>query len=362
MAVRPVNIGVIGCGNISSIYLEANKKFEILNIVACADIDMARAAAQAEKYGIPKACSVDELLADPTIEIVINLTIPAAHGEVGLAVLNAGKSVYNEKPLAVTREDAKQMLALAREKGLLVGGAPDTFLGGGYQTCRRLIDEGAIGTPISASAQMLSRGPEGWHPNPDFFFQPGAGPLFDMGPYYITALVSLLGPVQHVSGSTRITHPERTIGSGTRKGEKIAVNTPTHISALLEFEQTVATLVTSFDFGGRYLPRIVIYGTKGTLEAPDPNTFGGPVRLMQGDDTEWTEIPISHGYTENSRGLGVADMAEGLRNGRPFRADSNLTYHVLDVMHAVFDAATSGTRVVPGSSCERPAPLPEVWP
>ena len=196
---QTTNVGIVGCGNISGIYLEAGKKWDILNIVACADIDLPRAQAQAAKYGIPKACGVAELLADPSIAIVINLTVPAAHAEVALAALAAGKSVYNEKPLALDREQAKQMLDLAREQGLRVGCAPDTFLGGGLQTCRKLIDDGVIGEPIGASAFMMSHGPEGWHPNPEFFYQPGAGPMFDMGPYYLTALTTLLGPVRRVT-------------------------------------------------------------------------------------------------------------------------------------------------------------------
>src|SRR5438128_1469059 len=206
---QTTSVGIIGCGNISGIYLEAGKKWDILDIVACADIDLPRARAQAAKYGIPKASGVAELLADPSIDIVINLTVPAAHAEVALAALAAGKSVYNEKPLALDREQARQMLDLAREKGLRVGCAPDTFLGGGLQTCRKLIDDGVIGEPIGASAFMMSHGPEGWHPNPAFFYQPGAGPMFDLGPYYLTALATLLGRVRRVTDPTRASVPGR---------------------------------------------------------------------------------------------------------------------------------------------------------
>jgi predicted dehydrogenase len=363
MSITPVNVGVIGCGNISGIYLEAGQKFDILNIAACADIELARAEAQAAKYGIPRACRVAELLADPTIELVINLTIPAAHGDVALAALEAGKSVYNEKPLAIERADAQRMLALAAEKGLRVGCAPDTFLGGGLQTCRALIDAGVIGVPVAATAFMMSHGPEGWHPNPDFFYQRGAGPMFDMGPYYLTALVSLLGPVQRVTGSARVSFAERKITSQPLSGTMIKVNTPTHVAGLLEFASgPVATLITSFDVWHADLPRIEIYGSLGTLSVPDPNTFGGPVRVRLAGEQAWHEGEIAHGYTANSRGLGVADMAYGLRTGRAHRASGALAYHVLDLMHAFHDASREGKHIDVRSGCPQPAPLPAVWP
>jgi predicted dehydrogenase len=353
-----LRVGVVGCGTISKIYLDNCRRFDALQAVACADIDLERAQAKAAEYGI-EALPVAALLADPAIELVLNLTIPQAHGEIGLAALEAGKSVYNEKPLALGREEGRRMLDLARERELLVGCAPDTFLGGGLQTCRQLIDEGAIGTPVAATAFMLGHGPEGWHPNPDFFYQPGAGPLFDMGPYYLTALISLLGPVRRVTGSARISFPERTIGSEPLRGQKIAVNTPTHVAGVLDFVSgPVATLVTSFDVWAADVPRIEIYGSEGTLGVPDPNTFRGPVRLRRAGEKEWSEVPLSHGYTDNSRGLGVADLAEALRAGRPHRASGELAYHVLDLMHAFHDASREGRHIEPASTCERPAPLP----
>jgi predicted dehydrogenase len=359
---QTTNVGIVGCGNISGIYLEAGSKWDILNIVACADIDLPRAQAQAAKYGIPKACGVAELLADPGIDIVINLTIPAAHAEVALAALAAGKSVYNEKPLALDREQAKHMLDLAREKGLRVGCAPDTFLGGGLQTCRKLIDDGVIGEPIGASAFMMSHGPEGWHPNPEFFYQPGAGPMFDMGPYYLTALTTLLGPVRRVTGSTRVSFPERVVSSEPLRGQVIKVNTPTHIIGVLDFAAgAIGTIVTSFDVWSSELPRIEIYGSKGTLSLPDPNTFGGPVRVRLAGEQSWSEIAIAHSYTENSRGLGVADMADAIRTGRTHRANGQLAYHVLDLMHTIHDASRQGRHIEMTSSCERPEPLPEGW-
>jgi predicted dehydrogenase len=210
---------------------------------------------------------------------------------------------------------------------------------------------------------MLSGGMEGWHPNPEFFFKPGGGPMFDMGPYYLTALVSLLGPASRVAGSAKITHPERHITSQPLHGTKIAVNTPTHVAGVLDFAAgAVATLVTSFDVWAAEVPRIEIYGSLGTLSLPDPHTFGGPVRLRLATDKEWREQPIAHGYTANSRGLGLADMAYGLRSGRPHRANGALAYHVLDLMHAFHDASRAGRHVELASSCERPAALPQVWP
>ncbi len=234
---KKIKIGVIGCGNISSIYFEQAKTFDILEVAACADLVMERAHERAAKYGIPRACSVDELLADPEIQIVVNLTTPGSHAGVALASLRAGKSVYNEKPLTINREDAQQILKLADEKGLRVGAAPDTFMGAGLQTCRKLIDEGAIGEPVAATAFMVCHGHESWHPDPEFYYQVGGGPMFDMGPYYLTALVSLIGPVKSVAGITRITFPERTITSKPKYGKKIEVEVPTHVAGLDELCQ-----------------------------------------------------------------------------------------------------------------------------
>jgi predicted dehydrogenase len=357
MPTSKVNIGVIGCGKISSIYFENCAKFAMLHVVACADLDMGRAREKAAQHAI-RACSVEELLADPRIEIIINLTIPAAHAKVAMAAITANKSVYNEKPLAIQREEARQMLAAARAGGVLIGGAPDTFLGGGLQTCRLLIDEGAIGLPIAASAFMLNHGHEHWHPDPNFYYQPGGGPLFDMGPYYLTALISLLGPVRRVTGSTRITFPQRTITSEPHYGEKITVNTPTHIAGVLDFANgAIGTIVTSFDVWASELPHIEIYGTEGTLSIPDPNTFGGPVRLRRAGANEWTNVPLTHSYTGNSRGLGIADMADALRSGRPHRANGELAYHVLDIMCAIHDASREGRHIELASTCSRPDPL-----
>jgi predicted dehydrogenase len=358
-SVSKMRVGVIGCGKISSIYLQAPRTFDILDIIACSDLDMERARAQADRYGIADALTVDELLAHPQIELVINLTIPRAHFEVSMAVIEAGKSLYTEKPLALNREQGRQLLEAARRQGVYVGGAPDTFLGAGLQTCRQLIDEGAIGTPVAASAFMMNHGAEHWHPDPEFFYQPGAGPLFDMGPYYITALVTMLGPIRRVTGSAKTTFAERTVTSEPKYGTKITVNTSTHIAGILDFAcGATGVLVTSFDIWAHRLPFIEIYGSEGTLSLPDPNTFAGPVRLRRAGETEWNEIPLTHPYATNSRGLGTADMAYGLRTGLPYRANGELTYHVLDTMQAIMEAATEGRHIELGSTCERPVALP----
>ncbi|HZR44433.1 MAG TPA: Gfo/Idh/MocA family oxidoreductase [Ktedonobacteraceae bacterium] len=352
------NVGVIGCGQISSIYLQAPGTFDILNIIACSDIDMNRARAQAERFNVPKVYSTEELLADPDIDIVLNLTIPRVHADIGLAAIEAGKSPYSEKPLAIHREQGKALLDAAHAKQLRVGCAPDTFLGGGIQTCIKLIDDGEIGTPVAATAFMMGHGPESWHADPDFFYQPGAGPMFDMGPYYLTALVAMLGPIRRVTGSARITFPERVITSQPKYGTKIKVNTPTHIAGIMDFVSgAVGTIVTSFDVWSHKLPRIEIYGTEGSLSVPDPNTFGGPVYIRRAQDQEWQEIPLTHGYTKNTRGIGLADMAHAMRSGRPHRASGELAYHVLDTMQAFIDSSRENRHIELTSTCNRPTPL-----
>lgn len=357
--MKKTKIGLIGCGNISGIYCQAGAKFQDIEVVACADIDVDRAKAKAAEFQIPKGVSVKELLKDEEIKIVVNLTVPAAHAEVAMAVLRSGKSVYNEKPLATTLRDAQRMLKFAAEKNLRVGCAPDTFLGGGLQTCRKLIDDGWIGQPVAASGFMQHRGVEGWHPNPDFFYKPGGGPMFDLGPYYLTALTSILGPVKRVSGSARASFPERTVTIGQRYGEKIMVEIPTHIAGVLDFESgVIGTLTTSFDVWSHRLPFIEIYGSEGTLSLPDPNTFGGPILIRRGANKEWSEVPFAFGYVENSRGLGVADMAAAIRAKRPHRANSEMAYHVLEIMHGIHEASDQGRHVRLKSSMKRPTPLP----
>jgi len=354
-----IRVGIIGTGNISGIYFKNLREFDGVDVVACADLDVERAKTKAAEHGVPKGCSVEELLADPNVDLVVNLTIPAAHAEVCLRALENGKHVYVEKPLAISREDGRRILETAAARGLRAGSAPDTFLGAGIQTCKQLIDEGAIGEPLSAVAFMMSRGHEHWHPSPEFYYQAGGGPMFDMGPYYLTALVSLLGPIREIAGMTRITHAERTISSQPKAGQKIQVEVPTHVAGTLRFGSgAIATMITSFDIpAGSTLPNLEIYGTQGTLAVPDPNTFGGPVRLKRFGETEWTDIPVELPYAGNSRGVGVLDMANAIRENRPHRANAELAFHVLEAMHGFHDSSDRGTVYRMESSCESPAPL-----
>jgi predicted dehydrogenase len=356
--MQTTKVGIIGCGNISGIYFQAGKTFNILEIVACADQDLSRAQAKAEEHGV-QALTVEQMLQAPEIEIIINLTIPGAHFPICRDALQAGKHVHTEKPLSLTREEGQELLQLAAKKNLRVGAAPDTFLGAGLQTCRELIDTGAIGEPLGATAFMLGRGPEGWHPDPEFFYKTGGGPMFDMGPYYLTALTALLGPIRRLTGSARISFPEREIGSGAKKGQKITVDIPTHIAGVLDFSSgVIGTLATSFDVWAANVPRIEIYGTEGSLDVPDPNNFGGPVRLWQREHREWRDVPVTRPYATNSRGIGVADMAYALQSGRPHRASGALGYHVLEAMHGFHDASRQDGHYQMGSTVERPAPLP----
>lgn len=356
--MEPFRVGIVGCGNISGAYLKSCRTFPILEVVACADLELARAQNKAAEFGIGKAYSLGDMLDDPDIDIVINLTVPNAHAEVNLAAIAAGKHIYSEKPLATNREDGRRIMAAAQERGVRVGCAPDTFLGGGLQTCRKLIDDGWIGQPVAAAAFMMGHGPESWHPNPAFFYHRGGGPLFDVGPYYLTALVVLLGPIRRITGSTRISSPQRPITSQPFYGQMIDVEVPTHVAGVLDFESgPVATLITSFDVWSSAVPRIEIYGTEGTLNVPDPNIFGGPVRLRRAGAADWSEIPLAQPADVN-RGIGVADMAYGLRDNRPHRASGELAYHVLDAMAAFEEASTAGTHIHLESRCDRPAPLP----
>ena len=355
----PVTVGLIGCGNISSRYLENSRRFPNLQILACADLDLQRAQDRAAEFGVPRACSVDELLADPAVEIVLNLTVPAAHAEISLRALGVRKHVYSEKPLAVDRASGQRILRSAAQHRLLVGCAPDTFLGDGLQTSRHLIDGEAIGRPVAATAFVMSHGHESWHPNPDFFFQPGGGPLFDMAPYYLTALTVLLGPVRRVTGFSRISFAERTITSQPRYGETISVTTPTHVTGILDFASgAIGTMIASFDVWSHGLPPIEIYGSEGTLQIPDPNCFGGPVRLRRAGWAASQDVTSTSPYTEDCRGLGLSDLADAVRRGGSYRASGELAYHVLDIMEALYESAETGRHVDITSSCRRPEPLP----
>ncbi|QSO51578.1 Gfo/Idh/MocA family oxidoreductase [Alicyclobacillus curvatus] len=356
--MKSVKIGIIGCGNISEIYLKNAKDFG-LDVKRVADIDLSRAQARAEQFGVPHFGSVEDLLQDGEIELVINLTVPQVHASVAMQVLEAGKHVYTEKPIALQLEDAKRLKQVATDRGLLVGNAPDTFLGGGLQTCRKLIDDGWIGEPVATTAFMTSHGPESWHPNPEFFYQVGGGPMFDMGPYYLTALVNLIGPVKRLTGMTRVTFSERTITSAPKFGEKVSVEIPTHVTGMMEFASgAIGSIMTSFDIWSSELPRIEVYGTEGTLSVPDPNTFGGPIRFRRRGSQQWDEIPLLFGFAENSRGLGAADMVQTLRTGERHRAHIDLAVHVLELMHGFHVSSDDGRHYAVESTCERPAPLP----
>ncbi len=353
-----VKVGVIGCGYIFQAYMKGCGVFDILDIVACADIDMSRARARAAEFNIPRACTVEELLADPEIQIVINLTVPLAHAEVNLAIIEAGKHVYSEKPLAVSREDGAKIISAARTRGVMVGCAPDTFLGGGLQTCRKLIDDGWIGRPIAATAFLATHGPESWHPNVYFYYQQGGGPVLDMAPYYLTALISLLGPVRRIAASTGMSFPERIATSKELYGKRIPVEVSTHASAVLDFVSgPIVTMIMSFDVWGHHLPRLEVHGTDGSLSCPDPNVFGGPVSLLRAGSKEWDTMALSH-TVEVQRGIGPADMAYALCYGRPHRATGEMAYHVLDIMHAFDESSKTGRHVELTSTCARPAALP----
>ena len=384
--MRNVNLGVVGCGVISETYLPNLTATPGLNVVHVADMFPEKAAQAAAKYGIPRHGDVAGLLADPAVELVVNLTIPAAHVEVNCAALEAGKHVYCEKPLALDLAGAKKALDLAARKGLRVGCAPDTFLGAGLQTCRKMLDDGAIGAPVAGTANLMGHGHESWHPAPEFYYRKGAGPMMDMGPYYLTALVSLLGPVESVEGFTKTTFAQRTITANSpKRGNTIDVEVPTHYAGTMRFRDgTIVNVTMSFDVWWSHLPDLELYGTEGTLVVPNPNFFGGPVSLLRGADMlgavegmPWTEavdvlhdpaamdrlfqeVPLSRPSPPgNLRGLGVADMAAAIVEGRPHRASAELAYHVTEVL-AAFDRAATEGRVRIASTCERPAPLPAV--
>ena len=360
-----VNVGIIGCGNISAAYLRTIQAFKELNCVACADLMLERAEARAVEFGVPRACTPDELLADPNVEIVINLTTPQAHKEISLAALRAGKHVFTEKPLAVTPADGAEIVAEADRLRLRLGCAPGTPLGGGLQTCRKLIDEGAIGAPVACAAFMMSHGHESWHPDPAYYYQVGAGPMFDMGPYYLTALTTLLGPIAEISATAGIQIGERVITSQPKHGERITVETPDHVTGSFRFANgAIGTIITTFAVWRSTLPRIEIYGTEGSLSVPDPNSLGGPVRLARAGDAEWTEVPLSHGHADGRSywGIGVADMAHAILGDRPHRITGAQGYHVLECMQAFLDASVAGQTRRIASSFARPAPLPQGLP
>ncbi|ATG50402.1 oxidoreductase [Brachybacterium vulturis] len=347
-----MRIGMIGCGVISQQYLASFDQLPDVQLVAVADLDPARAAAAAEGREGVRALSVDELIADPAVDTILNLTIPAAHADVDLRAIAAGKNVYSEKPFAVTTKEGAEVLVAALAAGVLVGSAPDTVLGTGTQTARAAIDEGLIGSPIAATATMVTPGHERWHPQPDFYYTPGGGPLLDMGPYYLHALVTLLGPVASVIGAASRTRDVRTIGSGPRAGESIPVSTDTHVTGVLVHESGVlSTLVMSFDAVATSAHPIEIHGTEGTLAVPDPNRFSGDVTVHRLGGEGWEPVPTAGGYEEAGRGIGLHDMAV---RGPELRASGELGQHALEVMNAVLESAHSGARIEIASHVARP--------
>jgi predicted dehydrogenase len=354
--MTPMGVGVIGAGTISDTYLQNLTSFPDMNVLVVADLDTERAAAQAARHGVPRSGTVADLLADPEVGLVVNLTIPAAHVEVGLAALEAGKHVWSEKPLALDRQNARKLLDRAREKGLRVACAPDTLLGKGFQSARRALAE--IGELSTALALFQNPGPESWHPAPEFLFQAGGGPVLDMGPYYLTALVQLFGPIRRVTGAGGQARKTRVIGSGPRAGTEFAVTVPTTVTALIEFARGgSAQVVLSFDSALVRTGFLEVTGSKGSAVLPDPNRFDGPTVLYTGGEPEELE-PQGHAA---SRGTGALELARALREGVPERASGDLAYHVLDAMLSIEESLIRGRSVDVESTVEVPPPLPDDW-
>lgn len=355
-----VGVAVIGAGNISKQYLDHLTTFPDVKVLVIADLFEEAAAARAAEYGIGTSGGVDAALNHPDVEIVVNLTIPAAHVEVATAAVRAGKHVWTEKPFSLDRESGLGLLKEAQAAGVRLGCAPDTFLGAGLQTARRLIDAGEIGTPLTALTMFQSPGPESWHPNPAFLFQTGAGPLFDMAPYYLTTLIQAFGPIAKVAAVGSTAFPTRTIGSGPKAGEVFDVEVPTHVSAIAQFESGASShSVFSFESPRVRMGFVEIAGTEGTIALPDPNNFDGDIRLCKRGEEDWTVIP-SEGPA-NGRGMGVLDLARSLRAGVPHRAPGELAYHVLDAMVSIAESVDSGEFVTVESTAAASDPLPADW-
>lgn len=364
--VQTLGVGILGCGNISAAYLRLAPLFKGIEIRAVADINAEAASARAEEFGV-RAETVDGLMAADDIDIIVNLTIPNAHFDTSMAALNAGKHVYSEKPFVLSLEEGSKIAALSAEKGLRVGSAPDTFLGGVHQQARHLIDSGKVGKITSGTAHVMSFGLEHWHPNPDFFFQPGAGPVLDIGPYYITNLIQLIGPIKRVSAMTSTPRTKRLISSQPRAGEYVEVSTPTTIHALLEFHNgAVVTLGTSWDVFSNRHGNMELYGSEGTLYVPDPNFFGGD--LVMTDKTEEAELPggwdhpfgVINDLDENRanyRAAGLADMAIAIQEGRPHRCNQEVALHAVDVMTSILKAGETNQVLEISTTCERPEAL-----
>ncbi len=367
--MKKLGVGIIGCGSISATYLKFGNIFKSLKVRAVADINMEAAEARASDFGV-KALTVDEMLASEEIDVIVNLTIPEAHFDLTQRIVLAGKHAYSEKPFVLSLEEGKILRDLAQENGVCIGSAPDTFLGGSHQQARDLIDRGEIGRIIGGSCHVMSRGMEHWHPNPDFFFQPGAGPVLDLGPYYITNLVQLLGPVKAVAAMANASFATRRIANGPRNGEEIPVDTPTNIHALLEFENgAIVTLSSSWDVYQNSHPNMELYGTDGTMQLPDPNFFGGSLAIAQKDGPFETVPTTDHPFgmpneehgdgqmQANYRAAGLADMVEAIAEERKYRCNLDLALHVVDVMTSILKAGDTRAWVSMSTTCDRPEPI-----
>ncbi len=379
--MKPLRVGLIGTGRISGIYLENCSAFDEIDIVACGSLDLEESRAKAREHGIDRVLPPEEIIAADGVDAVLNLTIPAAHAEIEMAALDAGKHVYSEKPFVTDLEDGRRVLRLAKRKGLVVGNAPDTFLGGRWQTVRALLDSGVIGRPTGVTALVPTHGVERHHPNPDFYYREGGGPLLDLGPYYLSAMVFLLGPIARVAGMGRRTFPQRMIENGPRNGEMMPVEVDTHCVSVFEFESGVlGQMMVSFDVWDSETPRFEIYGEDGTICIPDPdpcggaNVFGGPVWYRTHAESRWTRQPRPeapadwlvaenmHGFNHDARGVGLLDMAYAIDEGRPPRASGELAFHVTEVMEAMLKSASSASFVEIASRCRIPDPLPRSFP
>ncbi|MBH5335905.1 Gfo/Idh/MocA family oxidoreductase [Streptomyces pactum] len=355
---KPLRVGIIGAGNISGEYMRTLTRVTGVRLVKIASRNTERARAAARGFPGVGVTTTEELYTSDEVDLILGLTTPEAHLEVARAAIAGGKHLYGEKPLATTAADARAILDAAARAGVRVGCAPDTVLGAGIQTARACLDGGAIGTPVAASAFMFTPGHERWHPDPEFYYRPGGGPLLDMGPYYLTALVSLLGPVRRVTGMSHTPRTTRTIASGPRAGTTFGVEVATHVTGVLQHDSgALSTLIMSFDVWESTLPRIEVYGSQGTLLVPDPNSFGGEVRLCRAGETRWRPVPVAGGYRDGGRGIGVADMAEAIARGTAHRADGELAHHVVDIMECLLAAAETGSARTVHSTCERPAPV-----
>ena len=364
-----LGVGIIGCGNISASYLGLAPIFDHMEVRAVADLNMEAAKARASEFGV-RAETIDGLLGSDDIHIIVNLTVPSAHFSVTKRILESGKHPYSEKPFVLTLNEGEALRALASEKGLRVGSAPDTFFGGAHQLARAVLDEGQIGEVIGGSCHVMSHGMENWHPNPDFFFQSGGGPILDLGPYYITNLVQLIGPVKAVTAMASASFETRTIGNGPREGEKVPVETPTNIHAILEFANgALITLGASWDVWAHRHANMELYGTKASLYVPDPNFFGGDVQIAtaEGETSNVAErghpfsVPNADDAGEtrraNYRCAGLADMAKAISSNKPHRCSLEMATHVVEVMTAILQSAEDRSWIEMTTTCERPEPL-----